>query len=215
MASKPLTMDIFGRQYIWNLFSHNSAVDAASGYNEEERKVRTCRPPAAAHSNADFHAAQMIFETRKIFGVSEMAVSATCVRVPVLRAHCEAVNLTFEGSMTEQEARNILSKGESRAAAFAAPPLLLTRLLHSSGRAHHRRPCCQQVPGAADCQRPGRRGCGPHPRGHEVRGVPALLCGSILSRPRALARARGLAANRRARAWSCSWLATRFARVLR
>ena len=29
------TAGIFGRQYLWNVFSHNSTVDAASGYNEE------------------------------------------------------------------------------------------------------------------------------------------------------------------------------------
>jgi aspartate-semialdehyde dehydrogenase len=60
--------------YAFNLFSHNTKVDPVTGYNEEETKV--------------------ILETRKIFGDSEMRVSATCVRVPVLRAHC--VSLTFE-----------------------------------------------------------------------------------------------------------------------
>jgi aspartate-semialdehyde dehydrogenase len=60
--------------YAFNLFSHNTKVDPVTGYNEEETKV--------------------IQETRKIFGDPEMRVSATCVRVPVLRAHC--VSLTFE-----------------------------------------------------------------------------------------------------------------------
>jgi aspartate-semialdehyde dehydrogenase len=60
--------------YAFNLFSHNTKVDPVTGYNEEETKV--------------------IQESRKIFGDSEMRISATCVRVPVLRAHC--VSLTFE-----------------------------------------------------------------------------------------------------------------------
>jgi aspartate-semialdehyde dehydrogenase len=60
--------------YAFNLFSHNTKVDPQTGYNEEETKV--------------------IQETRKIFGDSTLRVSATCVRVPVLRAHC--VSLTFE-----------------------------------------------------------------------------------------------------------------------
>lgn len=60
--------------YAFNLFSHNTKVDPVTGYNEEETKV--------------------IQETRKIFGDSTMRISATCVRVPVLRAHC--VSLTFE-----------------------------------------------------------------------------------------------------------------------
>jgi aspartate-semialdehyde dehydrogenase len=60
--------------YAFNLFSHNTKVDPVTGYNEEETKV--------------------IQESRKIFGDPEMRISATCVRVPVLRAHC--VSLTFE-----------------------------------------------------------------------------------------------------------------------
>ena len=47
-AGDPLTQEVFGRQYIWNLFSHNSAV-MPNGYNEEENK--------------------MMQETDKIFGV--------------------------------------------------------------------------------------------------------------------------------------------------
>lgn len=60
--------------YAFNLFSHNTKVDPVTGYNEEETKV--------------------IEETRKIFADPDIRVSATCVRVPVLRAHC--VSLTFE-----------------------------------------------------------------------------------------------------------------------
>ena len=75
VEGKPYDTDIFGKQYLWNLFSHNSAVDPRSGYNEEELK--------------------MMRETRKIFDDGALQVTATCVRVPVLRAHCEAINLTF------------------------------------------------------------------------------------------------------------------------
>lgn len=84
----PLTQDIFGRQYIWNLFSHNSDIDQASGYNEEEVK--------------------MIKETKKIFNDPEIAVTATCVRVPVLRAHCESINLELKGPVSAERAREIL-----------------------------------------------------------------------------------------------------------
>lgn len=84
-----ITQDIFGRQYIWNLFSHNSPIED-TGYNQEEMK--------------------MVLETKKIFSEPDIAVTATCVRVPVLRAHCEAINLTLDKSMTEEEAKTILSK---------------------------------------------------------------------------------------------------------
>ncbi len=86
---KPLTQAIFGRQYIWNLFSHNSNIDPETGYNEEETK--------------------MIRETHKIFGDHSLRVSVTCVRVPVLRAHSESINLTLKKPLSEAEAREILA----------------------------------------------------------------------------------------------------------
>lgn len=85
----PMTQDIFKRQYIWNLFSHNSDIDAETGYNTEETK--------------------MIKETHKIFADDSIRISPTCVRVPVLRAHCESINLTLKKPLSEDEAREILA----------------------------------------------------------------------------------------------------------
>jgi aspartate-semialdehyde dehydrogenase len=51
---------------------------------------------------------KMIKETRKIFGTPDLAVSATCVRVPVLRAHSESVNVQFEKPISADEARKLL-----------------------------------------------------------------------------------------------------------
>ena len=59
----------------FNLFPHNSTLNE-QGYCEEELK--------------------MVNETRKIFDAPEIKVTATCIRVPILRAHSEAVNLEFE-----------------------------------------------------------------------------------------------------------------------
>lgn len=47
----------------------------------------------------------MVNETRKIFGAPDLRVSATCIRVPVLRAHSEAINVEFEQSFAVAEAR--------------------------------------------------------------------------------------------------------------
>lgn len=52
---------------------------------------------------------KMIKETRKIFGLPNLAVSATCVRVPVFRAHSEAVNVEFEKPITADQARSALA----------------------------------------------------------------------------------------------------------
>lgn len=75
--------------YAFNLFSHNSKIDPATGYNEEEMK--------------------MVKETRKIFGDPEIRVSATCVRVPVLRAHCEALTIECERPIGPEDVREILA----------------------------------------------------------------------------------------------------------
>ena len=74
--------------YAFNLFSHNTRVDPASGYNEEELKV--------------------IHETRKIFGDPQIRVSATCVRVPVLRAHAMAITFECARPITPGEVRELL-----------------------------------------------------------------------------------------------------------
>ncbi|MDE2447530.1 MAG: aspartate-semialdehyde dehydrogenase, partial [Gammaproteobacteria bacterium] len=74
--------------YAFNLFSHNSKIDPASGYNEEETKV--------------------IRETHKIFGDDSIRITATCVRVPVLRAHSIAVNFECERPITPEQVRDIV-----------------------------------------------------------------------------------------------------------
>jgi len=75
--------------YAFNLFNHNTAVDPDTGYNDEETKV--------------------IKETRKIFEDDKIAVGVTCVRVPVLRAHCEAITFECERPISEDEVRAILA----------------------------------------------------------------------------------------------------------
>lgn len=73
----------------FNLFPHNSTLNE-QGYCEEEMK--------------------MVNETRKIFGANDLRITATCVRVPVLRAHSESINLEFENPFDVAQAREILSQ---------------------------------------------------------------------------------------------------------
>ena len=86
---KEVTKSVFPHQIAFNLFSHNTKV-AENGYNEEENKV--------------------VEEIRKMFHMPELAVVPTCIRVPVLRAHSEAITLELEKPMSPAEAREILSK---------------------------------------------------------------------------------------------------------
>jgi aspartate-semialdehyde dehydrogenase len=51
---------------------------------------------------------KMVVETRKIMHLPHVAVSATCVRVPVLRCHSESVNVEFGAPVTLEAARAAL-----------------------------------------------------------------------------------------------------------
>ena len=53
--------------------------------------------------------AKMLFETRKIMGLPELRVSATCVRVPVYNSHSEAINCEFERPISAPRARELLA----------------------------------------------------------------------------------------------------------
>ena len=81
------TCEAFPYQIAFNCFNHNSAL-APSGYNEEEMKL--------------------VKETRKIFDCPEIAITATCVRIPVMRAHCESINLEFTDPMSPDQVRELL-----------------------------------------------------------------------------------------------------------
>lgn len=87
LEGKPPTCNIFNQQYAFNLFSHNAPV-LSNGYNEEEMKL--------------------VKETRKIWNDMDVKVTATCIRVPVMRAHAESVNLQFEKPLDEDTAKDIL-----------------------------------------------------------------------------------------------------------
>ena len=81
--------EVFPHVLAFNLFSHNSPV-GSDGYNEEETK--------------------MVEETRKIFSLPRLKMVPTCVRVPVPRAHSEAVVARFNRPVSAREARDILGK---------------------------------------------------------------------------------------------------------
>jgi aspartate-semialdehyde dehydrogenase len=53
---------------------------------------------------------KMVEETRKIMHASEIAISATCVRVPVMVGHSEAVHVEFSQPMPVEDAQRILSR---------------------------------------------------------------------------------------------------------
>jgi len=81
--------EVLPHSLAFNLFLHNSPLQA-NGYCEEELK--------------------MLNETRKIMDAPDLRLTATCVRVPVLRAHSEAVNIEFHEPFPLDEARELLRR---------------------------------------------------------------------------------------------------------
>jgi aspartate-semialdehyde dehydrogenase len=88
LDGKKPTCKVFPYQIAFNIFSHNSALQP-NGYNEEEIK--------------------MVRETRKIFDCPDIAITCTCIRLPVFRAHCESINLEFTDPINADEVRDLLS----------------------------------------------------------------------------------------------------------
>ena len=86
-AGKELKAEVFPHVLAFNLFSHNSPM-GKDGYNEEEQK--------------------MVEETRKIFGLPKLRMVPTCVRVPVPRAHSEAVVARFLKPISLEAAKRAL-----------------------------------------------------------------------------------------------------------
>jgi len=89
LAGRPLERRIFPEPAAFNVFSHNSPVDPATGRNVEEAK--------------------MIAESRKIWSDPGLRMTATCVRAPVLRAHAESINLTLSQLASELEMREAIT----------------------------------------------------------------------------------------------------------
>ncbi len=88
-AKKPLISDVYPVPIAFNVIPQVD-VFTDNGYTKEEMK--------------------MVHETRKIMSAPTMLVSATCVRVPVFRAHSEAVTVETEKKLTTEIARELLQK---------------------------------------------------------------------------------------------------------
>ena len=87
LAGKEPQPEVFDVPCAFNCFSHNSDIDE-NGYNVEEMK--------------------MVHETHKIFHDDTIAITCTCIRVPVLRAHCESINLEFDQPIEVEEVVDLL-----------------------------------------------------------------------------------------------------------
>ncbi len=90
LAGESYQPKVLPHPYAFNVFNHDTKVDSETGYNEEETKV--------------------IRESRKILEDERIAIGITCVRVPVLRAHSQAITFECEKPISEAQVRAILSE---------------------------------------------------------------------------------------------------------
>ncbi|KAA0258129.1 aspartate-semialdehyde dehydrogenase [Deferribacter autotrophicus] len=86
---EPLKIEAFQHQILFNVIPHID-VFMDNGYTREEMK--------------------MYNETKKIMGDDSIEVTATCVRVPVLTAHSEAVTVETEKKITPDKARELFEQ---------------------------------------------------------------------------------------------------------
>lgn len=89
LNGKTLENKIFKHQIAFNLIPHIDSFEK-NAYTKEEMKLTN--------------------ETRKILNDASIEISATCVRVPVLRSHSEAITIETEKKLTAKKAKEILSK---------------------------------------------------------------------------------------------------------
>lgn len=88
VQGKPLEVKVFPHQIAFNLIPHID-VFLENFYTKEEMK--------------------MVWETRKILEDPTIQVTATCVRVPVFRAHSVALNIETERKITREKAVELLA----------------------------------------------------------------------------------------------------------
>ena len=87
LEGKELQPQAFQHPCAFNVFSHDSTI-GENGYNVEEMKL--------------------VHETHKIFNDNSVQITGTCIRVPVLRAHSESINLEFENPMEVEQVVDLL-----------------------------------------------------------------------------------------------------------
>ncbi len=139
LSDQPPRPGKFPEPAAFNVFSHESPNDPVTGLNEEEQKI--------------------IDESRQIWSDPDIQISPTCLRVPVLRAHTQAVTITLTRAAAENDIRQAIEKAagiacidERVAGRYPTPQkatgcddILVGRLrpdpAESSGDALHRRWC--------------------------------------------------------------------------
>jgi aspartate-semialdehyde dehydrogenase len=89
LADRDPATGVYPHQIAFNVLPQAGSFPDGDDHTDEERKL--------------------INETRKILGDEAIRVSATCVRVPVVTGHSEAVNVETRAPLSAERARELLS----------------------------------------------------------------------------------------------------------
>lgn len=89
LAGEPVGNKVFAKALPFDVLPQIGDFEP-SGYTSEEEK--------------------MFYETRKILGLPNLAVSATCARVPVMRGHLEAITVDLAKELTAEQAKELFAK---------------------------------------------------------------------------------------------------------
>lgn len=85
----------FPQSCAFNVFPHESAIDVETSCNDEEQKL--------------------VAESRRMWSLPRLPIDATCARVPVRRAHCQAVTVTLAHAATIERVRDAIANGRGLA----------------------------------------------------------------------------------------------------
>jgi len=89
LNNETVKTEVFDHQIAFNLIPHID-VFQENGYTKEEMKVN--------------------WESKKIFGEDDLAISCTAVRIPTLRAHSESIVIETEKVISVDSARKVLTE---------------------------------------------------------------------------------------------------------
>jgi aspartate-semialdehyde dehydrogenase len=104
----------YAHQIAFNALPHAGSFPQGDDHTDEERKL--------------------INETRKILDDPSIAISATCVRVPVLNGHSEAVNVQTRTHLSPERARELLRAAPGVVVLDDPSCALYPLAIHASGR---------------------------------------------------------------------------------
>jgi aspartate-semialdehyde dehydrogenase len=106
--------DAYAHQIAFNALPHAGSFADGDDHTDEERKL--------------------INETRKILGDANIAISATCVRVPVVNGHSEAVNVQTLRDLAPERARELLDAAAGVSVLDDPASALYPLAIEASGR---------------------------------------------------------------------------------